>query len=53
MDNTQGKYENKELADEGAANWANHCGLLEDIGGYGKENGKERPAWQAFVNELK
>lgn len=36
-----------------AKNWANHCGLRENINGIGNEGGKLREAWAAFVNQAK
>jgi hypothetical protein len=52
MDNTHGEHNTAEQIAEGVGNWANHCGLIEDSGGYGNEKGKERPAWKAFIKEL-
>lgn len=36
-----------------AENWANHCGLRENVRGVGHEEGKLREAWTAFVNQAK
>jgi hypothetical protein len=37
---------------EGPANWANHCGLVEDNGGWGNEQGNKREAWSTFENQI-
>lgn len=38
---------------EGPADWANHCGLVEDNGGWGSEKGNKREGWTVFENEIK
>jgi hypothetical protein len=54
-DNTEisGHPSIQDIREKGPANWANHCGLVEDHDGWGKEQGHDREALTAFEDEIK
>ena len=52
-DNTQlsGQVDLAE-AKKMASAWENRTGLVEDVGGYGEENGERREAWKVFKEQV-